>query len=92
MNALTSYEFEVAAKNAVIDLIDEVYGEQYDISGIQMVWFGHIMGFKKAILIDVGENNRMYEVTYDRDRDFLYVDGYEKRCKREQHTIDITVH
>ena len=92
MYALTSYEFEVAAKNAVIKMIDDEYGEQYDISGIQMVWYGHIMGFKKAILIDVGENNRMYEVTYDRDRDFMYVDGYVKKCKRELHTLDTIVH
>lgn len=75
---MTSYEFEVAAKNAVIDTCREQFGEDYDITGIQFVWFAHIMGYKKAILIDRGENQRMYEVTLDITKSRLYVDTYRK--------------
>lgn len=89
---MTSYEFEVAAKNAVIKIIRETYGEEYDISYIQMVWFAHILGYKKAILIDLGENLRIYEVTYDRDKNQLYVDAYEKETNVMLADIDTVAH
>lgn len=89
---MTSYEFEVAAKNAVIKIVRETYGEEYDISYIQMVWFAHILGYKKAILIDLGENLRIYEVTYDRDKHQLYVDAYEKETNVMLADIDTEVH
>lgn len=75
---MTSYEFEVAAKTAVIKVVKEKYGEEYDIAGIQMVWFTHVLGNKKAILIDLGTNARLYEVTYNYEKDELYVDCYQK--------------
>ena len=89
---MTSYEFEVAAKNAVIKVVQSKYGEEYDITGIQMVWFAHILGYKKAILIDAGDNLRMYEVTYNRDRQELYVDAYQKRENVVFTDIDTEVH
>lgn len=75
---MTSYEFEVAAKNAVIKVIRDNYNEEYPISQINVVWMTHLLGFKKAILIDAGANTRIYEVTYNRDRDEMYVDAYTK--------------
>ena len=75
---MTSYEFEVAAKIAVINSVIVRHREYYTIDQIQMVWFAHVLGNKKAILIDNGENQRMYEVTYDKERDRMYVDEYEK--------------
>ena len=75
---LTSYEFEVASKNAVIKCIKEHHGEQYTIEDINMVWFAHVLGNKKAILIDNGKNDRLYEVTYNAAQDELYVDEYGK--------------
>ena len=75
---MTSYEFEVAAKNAVIAVVQEKYGERYDIAQIQMVWFAHILGYKKAILIDNSRNLRIYEVTYNSAKNELYVDAYQK--------------
>ncbi len=89
---MTSYEFEVAAKNAVIQIVKEKYGEKYDIRQIQMVWFAHILGFKKAILIDTGENCRVYEVTYERNKKELYVDAYEKTENVKLCEIDTTAH
>ena len=75
---MTSYEFEVAAKNAVIDVIKKQYDETYPIGQINVVWMAHLLGFKKAILIDAGANQRIYEVTYNRDKNEMYVDAYEK--------------
>ncbi len=89
---MNSYEFEVAAKNAVIAVVQKKYGETYDITKIQMVWFAHVLGNKKAILIDNGMNMRMYEVTYNREKNELYVDVYEKQHNEKVTDIDTEVH
>lgn len=89
---MNSYEFEVAAKNAVIAVVQEKYGETYDIIQIQMVWFAHVLGNKKAILIDNGMNMRIYEVTYNREKNELYVDVYEKQHNEKITDIDTEVH
>lgn len=89
---MTSYEFEVAAKNAVIAVVQKKYGETYDITKIQTVWFAHVLGNKKAILIDNGMNMRMYEVTYNREKNELYVDIYEKQHNEKVTDIDTEVH
>lgn len=75
---MTSYEFEVAAKNAVIQAIKQNHDEIFTIEQVHMVWFAHVLGFKKAIMIDGGANNRLYEVTYNRDKNEMYVDEYDK--------------
>ena len=89
---MTSYEFEVAAKNAVIEVIREKFDEDYDISMIQFVWFAHILDNKKAILIDLGENHRLYEVTYKDPQGVLFVDVYDKKSNTMIAEIDTTVH
>lgn len=75
---MTSYEFEVAAKNAIIFSVKDKYDESFNIEDISVVWMTHVMGFKKGVFIDNGQNNRLYEVTYNRDRDEMYVDMYVK--------------
>ena len=91
---MTSYEFEVAAKNALIRLIQERYGETYGIHELHFTSFSHTLGNKKATLIDCGNNARYYEVTYDLDKHAMYVDMYEKahnvRIPGEE--LDFTVH
>ena len=89
---MTSYEFEVAAKNAVIEVVRDKYGEEYDIRYIQIVWFAHVLGYKKAILIDMGENLRLYEVTYNCAKNELYLDAYEKQENVKLMDIDTCVH
>jgi hypothetical protein len=88
---MTSYEFEVAAKNAVIRLTKEKYGFEFDITQVQIVWFAHMLGNKKAILITIGPDNRIYEVTYNREDDEMYIDCYSK-CYNSATDIDTTVH
>ena len=75
---MTSYDFCVAAKNAIITTIKETYNEEFTIEDISVVWSCHILGFKKSIFIDNGDNHRLYEVTYNRDREEMYVDVYQK--------------
>lgn len=82
---MSTYEFEKAAKNAVIDVIHEKYGEAYVIEQINVVWMVHLLGYKKAILIDGGANQRIYEVTYNRDMEEMYVDAYEKASNSVYH-------
>ena len=89
---MNSYEFEVAAKNAVIAVIRQEYDDEYNIQQIQMVWFAHVLGDKKAILIDNGMNMRMYEVTYNREKNELYVDVYEKQHNEKVTDINTEVH
>lgn len=75
---MTSYEFEVAAKNAIIRLIQERYGENYGFHEIHLTSLYHILGSKKCTAIDCGNNTRYYEVTYNALKDEMYVDMYEK--------------
>lgn len=75
---MSSYKFEIAAKNAVLKTIKERYNEEYSINDISMVWFSHVLGSKKIILIDNGRNQRIYEVTYNDSKSQMYVDIYEK--------------
>ena len=75
---MSTYEFEVIAKNAVIKLIQDKFGEEYTIGQINVVWMAHVLGYKKVILIDSGENTRMYEVTYNLEKNELYADVYVK--------------
>lgn len=93
---MTSYEFEVAAKNAVLKMIGEYYADDEirttRIENIHMVWFAHVLGHKKAILIDGGVNNRIYEVTYNNRRNEMYVDSYEKNHNILVTEMDTTVH
>lgn len=71
---MTSYEFEKAAKNAVI----KVLGEDIKISQLEFVWFAHELGYKKCTLWGVPMGNRYAEVTYNRDKNEMYVDIYTK--------------
>lgn len=45
---------------------------------IILVSFSHVLGYKKATLIDAGNNNRYYEVTYNKEKHEMYVDMYDK--------------
>ena len=76
---MTSYEFEVAAKNAVAKIIGETYDEEYNIHELHLTSFSHVLGNKKCTMIDCGVNNRYYEVTYDAVKNAMYVDVYDKQ-------------
>ena len=71
---MTSYDFEKAAKNAVISVL----GEDIVINQLEMVWFAHELGYKKCTILGEPMGNKYDEVTYNRDKDEMYVDIYEK--------------
>ena len=71
---MTSYDFEKAAKNAVIDVLDE----DIAIDQLEMVWFAHELGYKKCTIWGEPMGNKYAEVTYNRDKDEMYVDIYQK--------------
>lgn len=79
---MSTYKFEVAAKNAIIKGIKEQYNENYKIQDISVVWMAHLLNNKKGVFVDNGKNMRLYEVTYNKERDEMYLDMYEKRVNK----------
>ena len=71
---MTSYEFEKAAKNAVIMTLNE----DINISELDLVWFAHELGYKKCTICGKPMGYKYAEVTYNRDKDEMYVDIYQK--------------
>ena len=71
---MTSYDFEKAAKNAVIDVL----GDGIIIYQLEMVWFAHELGYKKCTIWGEPMGDKYAEVTYNSDKDEMYVDIYEK--------------
>ena len=71
---MTSYEFEKAAKNAVIMTLNE----DINISELNLVWFAHELGYKKCTIWGKPMGYKYAKVTYNRDKDEIYVDIYQK--------------
>ena len=71
---MTSYDFEKAAKNAVIQTLNE----NISIDQLDLVWFAHELGYKKCTIWGQPMDNKYAEVTYNRDKDEMYVDIYQK--------------
>ena len=80
---MTSSAFELAAKQAIIETVEDEYGERYAPDDIQTVWLCHVLGNKKGLFIDNGRNSRYYEVTYNAPLEEMYLDMYEKKENRK---------
>lgn len=76
---MQSYEFEVKCKNALIKVLKEKYDEDFIISDLHLVWFAKELQNYKCVIIDLKDNQRYYECTYNGNKDELYVDIYEKK-------------
>ena len=76
---MTTNEFEKIAKNAVIRIMKEKHGIELTINELEFVWFAHELGFKKCTLYAKKLGHYYPEVTYNRDKDELYVDIYLKQ-------------
>ncbi len=74
---MTSSEFEKIAKNAVVKYLRENY-IPVTIESLDIVWFAHELGYKKCTIWGQPMGNRYAEVTYNRDKDEMYVDIYQK--------------
>lgn len=75
---MTSYEFEKAAKNAVLEWLRNNYIPIGDIGQLDFVWFAHELGYKKCTIWGQPMGYKYAEVTYNRDKDEMYVDIYQK--------------
>lgn len=73
---MNSYEFEIAAKNAVIELCKENFNESYDILGIELIHLSTVGKNKKCALMDKGSKQRIYIVTLN-NGEFM-VETYKK--------------
>lgn len=76
---MSTDKFIENARLAICQVVSRKHNEVFEINDIIMVWFAHTLGYKKGIFIDNGKNNRIYEVTYNRDKNEMYVDEYDKQ-------------
>ena len=79
---MTSYQFEVAAKNAIIDIFREEKDTEISISEIDLVWFSHVLGAKKCLIWGPKMQNYYAEVTYNVNKHEMYIDIYDKESNR----------
>jgi hypothetical protein len=87
---MNSYEFEIAAKNAVIELCKTNFGETYDILGIELVHLSTIGKNKKCGLMDKGSRKRIYIATLEDGE--LTVEIYEKQKIQKVENPDTDSH
>lgn len=76
---MTSYEFQVICKNALIEKLKEKYNEEFTIEELHLVWFSKILQNFKCVIVDLRDNQRYYEVSYNGNKNEIYVDIYEKQ-------------
>lgn len=76
---MTSNEFENVAKNAVVKVMREKHGVELTKDELEFVWFAHELGYKKCTLYAQKLGHFYPEVTYNRDKNELYVDVYLKQ-------------
>ena len=76
---MQSYVFELMCKNALIKALKEKYNEEYTIQDLHLVWFSKILRNFKCVICDLKANQRIYECTYNGEKDELYVDIYDKQ-------------
>lgn len=79
---MTSYQFEVAAKNAVVDIFRDEKDIEINISDIDLVWFAHVLGNKKCTIWGSKMGSYYAEVTYNVNKREMYVDIYDKESNR----------
>lgn len=75
---MNSYEYEVVCKNALIRLLKDFYNEDLTIKDLHIVWFSKALQNYKYTIIDLRDNQRYYECTYNGDKEEMYVDIYNK--------------
>lgn len=76
---MTSSEFEKISKVQVVRIMKEKYDIEVKADELELVWFAHELGFKKCTLYAKSLGNYYPEVTYNKDKNELYVDIYYKK-------------
>ena len=68
---MTTQEFEIAAKNAVIGIMKQNHGVTVEFKNLQFVWFAHELGYKKCTLYARELGHYYPEVTYNLEDIYL---------------------
>ena len=76
---MTSRNFELMCKEALIKALKENYGEELEVDELHIVWFCKSLQNFKCTIIDLRPNQRYYECSLNGDKNELYVDIYEKK-------------
>lgn len=76
--SMTTKDFENVAKNFVVKKVKEVAGIEVSKKEIQTVFFAYTLGNVKGTFYALKMEKYYAEVTFDRFRDQMYVDLYQK--------------
>lgn len=76
---MKSREIISKCQNALVKILNEKYESNLKTDDLHLVWFVKTLQNFKCVLIDLLDNQRYYECTYNGDKDELYVDIYEKK-------------
>lgn len=77
-----SYEFEVICKNIIIDYfnnnVEKTDNLKINIKDVYVVWMCKTLQNSKALLSTNIPDGLYYEITYNGDKDEIYLDVYKK--------------
>lgn len=78
-----SYEFEVICKNLIIEYVNNHFDKTDDVKPINIkdvyvVWMCKTLQNSKALLSTTVPDGKYYEMTYNGDKNELYMDVYTK--------------
>lgn len=62
------------------------------ITGVRLVWFAKTLQNRKAIVITTPFDGKFYEITYNGDKEEMYVDQYEKRLNMKLTRSELDQH
>lgn len=61
-----------------VSAVIKVLNKNISIEQLDLVWFAHELGYKKCTIWGPPMGDKYAEVTYNRDKDEMYVDIYKK--------------
>lgn len=85
---MISYDFEVICKNILIQQLKILYNEDLTIKDLHLVWYSKSLQNHKCVIVDLRDNQRYYELTYNRDLEEIYLDIYNKEYNIKVDKVD----
>ena len=80
---MTNDNFIKMAKDTVVRLHNSVASEKIKLNDVFVVWYAKTLQNHKALLATpIPGDNHYYEVTYNGDKNELYVDVYTKELNK----------
>lgn len=77
-----SYKFEVICKNIIIDYfnnnVEKTDNKKISIKDVYVVWLCKTLQNSKALLSTTISDGMYYEITYNGDKNEIYLDVYKK--------------